>query len=1031
VAGLAAAPARAQINLATLEGTVTDPSGAVIPGAAVEAKNINTRVPRSTQTTGAGVYRIPALVSGKYAVTFTREGFKVLKYDSVELYVGQTQTIDARLEIGATTSQIEVKEGPVAFEKTSSEVGGIIQRDEILQLPTNGRNWATLLLLVPGAQDDGGGDQRSIRFSGRGRDDNNYTFGGIDSTGIQEQVAKSEVRLQISQESIAEYRVESALYTAEHGAGAGGQVDVVSKTGTNDFHGSVFEYFRNSVFDARSFLDLDANGNPVKVPPFRLNQYGFSVGGPIFKDRTFFFATWEGLRESRGFTAHAFVPSAAFKTAVHATSPALDPFMNLFPGGQVGTADPNVDEFTHQSHFTFNEDSWLVRIDHKFTDRTTLYGRATRDIAFAATPEGNLFDRNAIQNNPANLLLALQHTFSPKLFNDAKFGINRAPYRNPSLGNPIPYVLPGVGPQQGITFDTSGIFETLNDNVTDVEVGTTFSYIDNLTWTRGRHTFKTGIEVRRILLNQGKTADTVLSYPDEPSIIANTASNINVQGPWCCHGLRRTFVLPYFQDEFKFWPNLTINAGLRWEYYSVITEAQGRGIVFDLVRCQATDGICPHGTPAYFPNYLNFDPRLSIAWSPGIFHGNTVIRTGFGIYHGAAQNDDENQPLESDAFRTRINSGATFPVDPLLASATFAPRTPRAIQRDRRDLYAEQWGLSIQQALPWNFLLTTGYSGSHGVRLFARNYVNRCADLIANNGNCVRPLDPFTPPGGTPIGLVDIKSDQGTSSYHALLVTLQRNFRNGLMLQANYSWAHAINDASVGGGESNAVQNADCRACDRGPSVFDVRHNFVVSSVYELPIGPGKAYLNSGGFLGKVLEGWSLNGLGAAHTGHPLTVIFSPTFTPRDGNFGPNLRPDFTGLPILPANQDANHWINLNAFQEPPSVSGLAGPFANTVYTRWGNAGNGIVRAPNVWQVDFALAKRTKLTERFNLDFRAEFFNIFNHTQLADPNLDINGSGFGVITTTVNTNSNSDHFSTSNTGTGLPRQMQFSLRLNF
>jgi hypothetical protein len=1031
-----ATPGRAQINLATLEGTITDPSGAVIVGAAVEARNVETEIPRSTKTNGAGVYRIPGLGPGIYAVTFTHDGFKSLKYDSVELYVGQTQTLDARLEIGAATNQVEVQDDPVAFEKTSAEVGGIIDRTEILQLPTNGRNWATLLLLVPGAQDDGGGDQRSIRFSGRGRDDNNYTLDGIDATGIQEQAQKSEVRLQISQESISEYRVETALYTAEHGAGAGGQVDVVSKTGTNAFHGSLFEYFRNNVFDARSFLDGPA------VPPFHMNQYGLSFGGPIIKDRTFFFATWEGLRESRAFTAHAFVPSSSFKAQVHATSPALDVIMNAFPAGQSSTcvgvvlpANPclNVDTFTHLADLKVNEDSWLVRIDHKFTDKTNLYFRATRDIAFAETPNGNLFDGNAIQSNPANLLIALQHAFGPTLFNEAKFGINRSPFRNPQLGNvPVTYTIPGQGTAKGITFDTNGIFETLNDNVTDVEVGTTFAWIDNLTWTRGRHTFKTGIELRRIDLNQGKTADTSIAYTSQANIIANTADNISVQGPWCCHGLRRTFVLPFFQDEFKFRPNLTINAGLRWEYYSVITEAQSRERVFDIVRCQATDGICPHGTPAYFPNYLNFDPRFSLAWSPARFHGNTVVRTGFGIYHGAAQNDDENQPLESDTFRTVVSSGATFPIDPLLASATFAPSTPRAIQRSRRDLYVEQWGLSIQQSLPWGFLLTTGYSGSHGVRLFARNFINTCANLITNNGTCIRPLDAFTPVGQTPIGLVDIKSDTGTSNYHALLLTLQRNFKNGLLFQANYSYAHSINDGSVGGGEANAVQNANCRACDRGPSTFDTRHNFVVSTVYELPVGPGKAHWNSDGAFGKVLEGWSLSALGVAHTGHPLTVIFGPTFTPLDGNDRSNLRPDLVpGVSIIPANRGANNWINPAAFQEPPSVTGLAGPFANTVYTRWGDAGNGIVRAPNVWQADFALDKKTRLTERFNLEFRAEFFNIFNHTQLADPNLDINGSGFGVITTTVGTNSNSDHFNTSNTGTGLPRQMQFSLRLNF
>ncbi|MFY9530006.1 MAG: TonB-dependent receptor, partial [Candidatus Acidiferrales bacterium] len=967
-----------------------------------------------------GLYRLTGLPLGNYTVAISREGFQTVEVKDVVLAVGETRTLDAKLSLGTVTTRVEVEAQANPLEQTSAEMGTVVEREQIANLPINGRNWASMLLLAPGAIDDGGGDQRTIHFAGRARDDNNFTMDGVDATGIQEQAQKSTTRLQISQDAVQEYRVESSLYTAEHGSQAGGQVDLVSKTGTNKFHGSAFDYLRNSVFDARAFNDFDASTGKAIIPPFRLNQFGGSLGGPIIKDKTFFFMDYEGLRQFQGRTFVGAVPAVPLRNAILAKSPQMGPILAAFPVGNVilgqcnnPTTDPCTDNFVHQGASIINEDSWLVRVDHRFTDRTSLYVRASRDLSFTSAPLGNLLDLQAINVHPANYVLTVQHVFSANVVNESKFGINRSPFHNPQIG-----AFP-----QNLEVDTNN-FEILNNSATDHEVGTTFSFLDNLAITHGRHTFKMGAEIRRVRLNQGITTDSILTFIDNPSLINDNLSKAELRGSWWGRGLRHTFVLPYFQDEWKLRPNLTWNLGVRWEYYSPLTEAHGRMTIFDLDRCK---GICPAGSPAYFPNYRNFDPRIGIAWAPKALHERTVVRTGFGIYHGAGQNDDLNASLESNTSRTLLTStdfaNLAYPIDPAILAQARSFQFPRALQRDRRDLYVEEWGLSVQTALPGNFVFQTGYTGSHGVRLFARTQVNLCT--VSPNPNCVRPLPGF--------GEVDIKRNDGNSTFHALNLSLLRRFTSGWLMQGQYMYSHSINDGSIGGGQANGPENVNCRICDKGPSVFDNRHNFVANTVYDLPIGPGRKFWNHTGFVGKLLEGWSLSGLGIWHTGHPLTVLvgLDPSTIPN-GEAQSDERPDLVpGVPVVPPGQNSNNWINLNAFAPPPTD-------ANGLITHFGTAGRGLVRAPHVWQMDTGISKTTKLNERLAMQFRADVFNVFNHVQLGDPNqLDIlagslaQGGNFGVINSTVNFNNNNDNFGPGNTGTGLPRQIQLMLRFTF
>lgn len=1121
--------ARAQVDRAVLEGTITDPTGGVIVGAHVKAQANDTGLITEAPANSKGYYRFSGLAVGPYTVTVSNGGFKTKLVKDVVLLVGETHTLDVQLTVGAINEQVEVRATNAPSDRTSAEAGTVIRPDQIADLADNGRDWTTLSLLAPFAQDDGGGDQRTIRFAGRARDDNNFSIDGVDAGGIQEQAQKSQTRLQISEDAIEEYRVDSALYDVEYGTQAGGQINATTKSGTNEFHGTVYGYFRNSVFDARNFNDYDVNGNPTLFP-FRMGQYGMSFGGPIVKNKTFFFLNYEGIRQLQINGEQMTVPSGVccgyfsgsgepgpitsgylqyvLTQAPSGFEPQLCTIMQSFPwrasvgtingctprfvfpdksftytGSTGGTTDANNEDlFTVGRQTTIHEDTWLLRIDHNINAKTLLYGRAQRDIALwngpASFSQSVPGDNQAIINHPANYMIALEHTFSPEVLDEVKFYVNRSPFHNPG-GSILPFA---VGTND---------FVGLNNTSTDVEVGSTYGLVDNLTWVRGRHAFKAGMEYRRVRLNQGQTSNNALTFGDDYSIAqADLSGGLTYIAPWCCHRLRRNFFMPYFQDEWKVTPTFTFTAGIRWDYYGVAYEATNRTTVFDLNVfhgvCLGTGSFnvapspgpintppCPANPALYNASYVNFDPRLALAWAPNALHGKTVFRGGFGIYHGAAQNDDLNAGLESDTTRINISSFATSPnlepqyeqQDPdLSAVGTKLGNKPRDLWREgRRDLYVETWGLTIEHELPGSFTASAQYLGSRGVRLFSRGGVNLCTEPVTYNPadqDCFRTLDPYYP-GGNPFGSVDSKRDIGSSTYHGLNLSLERRLKNGFSFQSRYTWSHSINDGSVGGGESTGPENVNCLECDKGPSIFDVRNNVAVNAVYELPFGPGKTFLNSPGVVGKIVGGWQLSSIGLWHTGHPLTVgmdlsnpIVNPsnamagfpsTFLLPDGNDQTGQRPDvIPGVPLtLPGGgHNGVPLINPAAFQAPPTDPTTGN------FLRYGDETNGMIRALDSWQIDLALTKETKLTERLSVEFAAQAFNILNHVQLGDPgsltlgyqpgatlgttvtNLSV-PSSFGIVSSTVNFNNNNDNAASPNTGTGLPRQIQLMVRFKF
>ena len=975
---------------AAVSGTVTDPSGAVVPGAQAEIKSA-TGLHRRTKTGASGIYEFPALPIGTYTITISKEGFSLFTIHDIVLSFGEVRTLDAKLKLGSTADTIEITASTEALNRTSAEVSGLIESPQIREIPISGRNWASLMILAPGAVNYGDGAQRAIRFDGHSLDDSNFTFDGVDTSGIQEQTQKADTRLNIALDAIAEFRVSTAVYTAESGAAGGAQINVVSKTGTNDYHGSVFYAVRNDALDARGPFDGAA------IPPFTLNQFGGSFGGALIKDKAFFFANYEGLRQNLSRTYINFVPNAAFRVKVLAKSPALKPILDAYPtnGTPLAGADPCVvagvsfactDQVTLVASDTVREDAGMFRFDYRWSDKSTMFARYNVDNAYIDLPRDALGTHNVVPHVPTNVVLQFQHIFSPTIINEIKFGLNRANYHAFGYGTAPVAVSPGP-------------FDGVSDTSLDTEVGTTFSYIDNLTLVRGRHTLKMGVDFRRIRLNNsGNTLTTsTLGYDTAEDFVNNTAASATyLQGEGVV-GNRRTFYQAYAQDEFKATPNLTFNLGLRYEFYSVTHEILNRSAVVDITGC---GGYCPKGTPYYDPNYKNFGPRLGLAWAPSMFKGKTTVRTGFGLYYGGNQNDDFSDPAESAVPRYSL-AQSDFPKLGYPLVAFLDPKNqlfaPKAIDRHRKDMYYENWDFVIQQQLPKDFIAQVGYVGGEGHHLFDRYTIN-----LINPATGKRPLTNFSSFG--------LKANDGNNNFNALQASLQRRFVRGFLFQANYMWSHGITDASLGAGESVTLQDMGCRACDRSSSNIDVRHTLTMNGVYQLPFGRGKQFLNNNGLASQIFGGWELAGLATARAGLPvnITVTRKASALP-DGNAS-SQRPDYVaGQSIYSADQTIGNWFNKAAFATPKNGT-------------WGNLGRYAANGPSDYEIGSSLQKQFRVTERLGLNLRASAFNLMNHPQYKTPSGSLSSASFGRITGILNTGA---------TGTGAPRRIEFMLRADF
>ena len=1003
-------PGWAQWDSSGLTGTVSDSSGHRLPGVDVTAVQDTTGLQRKAVSSAEGAYYFPKLPLGTYTVTFDHPDFQPLRFDDVVQKLGATRTLNATLKITGHAEHVEVASTPVSLDQTNNTLSTGIARIQAKELPLNGQNWATLTALVPTAVDTAGGpgagNQRSIRYAGRGRDDNNYTYDGIDATYIINQSQVYYVRAAIPLDTIQEMRVDPILATAQTGQTGGGQVGAASASGTNRFHGDAFYFLRNNAFDATDPID---SLNPKRQPPFHLSQYGGSLGGPIVRDKAFFFVAYEGYQQDLGQTLIGYVPSLAFRSQVLAKSPALAPVINAYPTGQNPTSDPNVSQFVGQGSQVGQENSGMFRLDYRFSDATNLFWRANIDqadyhIPYSPSSGQYLDERQELTSYPVNSVITLTHVLSPNLLADFKFGYNRGTtethYLNPT-GSLYAVAVAGL--------------TSLNNGRLSTGIGNSFSWLGDLTWVKGRNVIKAGVEVRRIQMNQGSSSYGTITYSSLSSFAANQASKASITGEYPVNGLRKTQFFGYIQDEFKWRPTFTLNLGLRYSYFGVFHEVQGRGNPFDFETC-GPQGYCGVGASFGPPNYNDVDPRISFAWAPAKYGGTTVIRAGFGIYHEDGQLDDQNVPDKNEVLSYALTpkncSGLGYPIvlnssgNPVCTNGT---QSPSAEQRNRKDSYVTQWGASIEHAMPGNFVANIAYVGSKGTNLLQLGYVN-----VLDPTTGLRPYPAFSQ--------ISWRGNIGNSSYNALALSLKRSFTHGLLVSANYTWSHSIDDGSNGSGDGDslAAQNVSCwprgaaQCGEKASSAFDARQVFNANLIYELPFGAGKPYLSQNGFARAVFSYWQISSIFIARTGFPVNLTTSGTGP--DGNTNsqrPNLVP---GQPLYLAGGT----FNAAAFctpgtKDPPYPRG-------TCPSGFGDVSRNYLRGPGFWQSDWALSRRFPLTEQLQLQFRAEMFNAFNRAQFANPNGLISASDFGRIYLPLNTTP---------IGIGTPRQFQFLLKLQF
>ena len=972
----------AQVARTSLNGTVADEQGKRIPSAKVKVTNADTGLTRQTETGSQGSYVLPELETGTFAIEITKEGFDPFRRPNVRFEVGQARTLDVILSIAGRNEQVRVAEAEFQLDRVDATVGAPIEQKQVDELPINGRNWSTLTSLVPGAVDTGAGDQRTIRFAGHGLDDNSLTLDGVDATAVFNQMQREYVRLTIPLESIDQFDVKDQTFGADvEGGTAGGQVSVVSPSGTNTFHGNAFDYFRNDALEARTPF----NGSAPN--PFLLNQFGGAIGGPIVRNKLFFYAAYEGLRQRLDGTQIGLVPSPSFLAQAAVASPVLLPILHAYPSGTSSTTQPNVWNYRSLGRQIDNEDSGMIRLDYHYSDRTTSFVRFNSDEAVQTIPTGQLIAKTQYDTKFNNGVFEVLHVFSPMLIDEFKFGVNQDFYHAATL-SPVPY-----------TFSVSG-FSSLAGKTTSDNPSKMISFLDDVSWSKGNHTFKFGFELKRIFLNQGTSSSGTLTYTSTANFLDNQAGQASYSAILPLVRQRKNEYWLYAEDEWKITPNLTINAGVRYNIFNALHALNNQAVPFDFASC---GGFCPNTYSYFNPRFDDVDPRIGIAWS----HRNTVLRIGAGIYHTDGQVDDQNLPISNTVSRYSFSGVAfptlSYPLDPFLSYAQnggLGVVSPRDLDRNRKDDYVAAWTLSLQQSFPLKFIATLSYLGNKGTDVLTTTYVN----LAVPPAN-IAPYPAF--------GVVSWRGDVGNSAFEAMQLNLRRAFQNGFLLSANYMWSHSINDGSIGGGDSDTPQNSFCRSCDKASSDFDVRQLFNLSTVYALPLGVGKKYLSSAGIARALFGNWELSAIGTAQTGLPVNITID-----RPNNSVPGLftvsgseRPDYVAgqSPTPPEGSTPNHWINPASFAVP----------ANRTF---GNLGRNAFRAPGVAQLDLGVSKFVLIRERLSLRLRGDLFNATNRPQYGAPNGDMSVANFGVITTTLSSYA---------TGRGTPRELQLSLKIVF
>ncbi len=1038
----------AQTSSSSINGRVTDPSGSAIVGARVRATNVATNVSREALSAESGSYTIPLLQVGDYTVEVEAKGFKALQRKNVVLQTATNQDLDFVLQIGDVSELVNVEASAPLLETEVHALGTVIENKKIVELPLNSREFYSLAYLMPGvmppAQSSTLGYRGGFNVSGSSETSNNFMINGIDNNN--DSINAPSFRPSV--DSIQEFKVQTGMYSAEYGRSSGGQVVVTTKSGTNAFHGSAFEFLRNQVLDARNIFTLSST-NPV----FKRNQFGGTIGGPVIKNKTFFFVSYEGLRLRQEVDAIGTTPTTAMvsgdfrsllnlKTPIHVLNPftgaefptpnvipqnLIDPIGKAiaayFPAPTIATALGAVPS----SNYNFNQlrteslNQYSLRIDHSLGAKDSLYGTLNYFDDPTFEPSNTTCGARVLPGFGCNSGLTTwlagiveTHIFTPTLLNEARIGLNR--YRQTRLPpdgtvdfigqNHIQGVQPAGDPGfYGIPQTTVKGYSTLgiNQNIPQDLVTNKFQWVDTVIWVRSAHTIKVGVDIRRSQGNDlsaqsgrgifafnadAKTATSGYALADLLLGVA-TSSSRNATAPKIYE--RTSSYNTYIQDDWKIRPNLILNLGARYELNTPFVVKNNQLSNFDMVTGQIyVAGTNGSGPNVYQYDKNNIEPRVGLAWTP---IKNTVFRAGYGIYDNSAT---AYNGIGSIYFNPPFRNPQTFTPTDKVTLVTFSNPFPTAlakgsttvtaVAKNFADAYIQQWGGGIQRTISANMLIDVAYAGSKGTRLPNELNINQPVP------KGVRPYPSF--------GNISWFESNGNSTFHSLQTKLEKRYSAGISFLGSYTYSKSIDDtpgfASNSSASSAFPQNSRNRAVERGLSDFDIRHRFVASSVYELPFGPGKHMLEKG--LGsELLRNWQLSGILSLMSGRPLTPYYTTDISQTLNNHD---RPNVVGDPNN-GPKTVQQWFNTAAFATPATGT-------------FGNAGRNIINGPRFTNLDLAVSRRFTFTERVALQFRAEFFNSLNHTNFNLPLATVDGAGFGSIPSTFD-----------------QRQLQFALKLTF
>jgi hypothetical protein len=1005
---------------ASIKGTVTDATGAAVPRAKVVVKSAALGIERTTQTDDTGAYEAPALPPGKYSVEVELQGFEHQIANDVTLEVSQNSVQNFSLKIAGTGTVVTVESTQPVIESTTMSVGQVIDQNVVQEIPLNGRHFVDLALLVPGTVTPPANGfltaplrgQGSFAFvtAGNREDAINFLINGINLSDM----AQNQITFQPTINTVAEFKIDNSTYSAESGRNSGSIVNIATRSGTEEFHGEVYDYLRNNYFDARNFF----NPSPKVQSPLKRNQFGGDFGGPIRHGKTYFFLSYEGLRHRQGLTTTSDVLTDAERTQIQAgTNAVAQGLLNLIPAAN--GAVNGVPAFFGSATAPVNIDQGTADVSHNFSDSDRIHGYYAyqNDLRQEPTQGANIpgFGDTRAGHRQA-FTLGETHVFNPNLINEVRLGVNRihisfSPNNltdpgtlgfDGTLGPNLAFIPTILIADLGLQFGAERLFPQLRGDTT-VVLGDTVSYI------RGRHSFKFGTEFRdfhndnfngdpgQLIFNT--TAHFIAGTVDTS---ARTLGNVNSR-------ITENALDFFAQDSFRLKSYLTLEIGLRYAWNKTPTEAMNRFATFD----PGTASLIHVNTP-YDQNNKNFQPRLGFAWD--VFHdGRTVLRAGYGFQvdepiAGFVSTLSSNPPF---AIPFAVNTAATFAQSAAIYNnPTPANLSPVLIDPNFKNAYVQSWNLNIQHQLTHNTAIMVGYFGSKGTHLEIDRNVNQPfaqVNAAANLAN--RPfliLSPTSPilGGGNPVTLsssIVERESNSNSNYNALWVTANQHVTRGLQFNASYTYSHSIDDASRNL-EGIVVQDSNNVAGSRGSSDFDARHRFVANAIYNLPFKRNR-----------LVSGWEIAPIITAQSGNPFNVVVA---TANINGVRNSVRPNVSG-PVIISGNPGGQWI------ANPSVFSIPA-------TGFGNLGRNALYGPGFTNVDLAFVKNTKLTERFNLQFRLDAFDLFNHPNFGQPGPIGNGAGAVVFSSAASPNFStitSTRFPVADSGSS--RQLQLALKLQF